>query len=97
MSGGHFDYDQYRIEDIAVGIDELVNSNEDQSINEWGETRGRNYPSEIIERFKEASHTLRQAASMAQRVDWLVSGDDGEDSFMKRWDKEVRPYWKDKL
>jgi hypothetical protein len=30
---------------------------------------------------------------MAQRVDWLVSGDDGEESFMRRWEKEVRPSW----
>jgi hypothetical protein len=30
---------------------------------------------------------------MAQRVDWLVSGDDGESSFLKRWLEEVRPYW----
>jgi hypothetical protein len=30
---------------------------------------------------------------MAQRVDWLLSGDDGEDSFLLRWDEEVRAYW----
>ena len=79
MSGGHFQYKQHRIEDIAVEIDEMVREN--------------NYPPEIIEKFREASHTLRQSAEMAQRVDWLVSGDDGEESFMRRWQKEVRPYW----
>jgi hypothetical protein len=30
---------------------------------------------------------------MAQRVDWLVSDDDGEESFMTRWDREVRQYF----
>ena len=40
-------------------------------------------------RFKIASHTLKKAATMAQRIDWLVSGDDGEDTFLKRWAKEV--------
>ena len=29
----------------------------------------------------------RQA--MVQRIDWLVSGDDGEDSFRERWGKDV--------
>jgi len=87
MSGGHFDYKQYNIEEIADEIEEMIASND--------EARGEGYPPEIIERFKEAAYTLRQAAEMAQRVDWLVSCDDGEESFMRRWDKEVRPYWKE--
>jgi len=52
---------------------------------------------ETIEKFREAAHTLRQAAEMAQRVDWLVSGDDGEDSFMRRWEKEVRHSWQNAI
>jgi hypothetical protein len=93
MSGGHFDYQQYRIEDMARDIDELIQSNDDETPHEYGGTIGRFYPPEIIERFKETAHTLRQAAEMAQRVDWLVSADDGEESFLRRWKKEVREYW----
>ena len=95
MSGGHFNYAQYRINDIAVEIDEVIESNNDQTPNEWGGKKGNEYPPAIIEKFKEAAHTLRQAQEMAQRVDWLLSGDDGEDSFLRRWDEEVRGYWKD--
>ena len=93
MSGGHFDYAQYRIDDIALEIDEVIESNDDQTPNEWGGKKGNEYPTAIIEKFKEAAHTLRQAQEMAQRVDWLLSGDDGEDSFLRRWDEEVRGYW----
>jgi hypothetical protein len=93
MSGGHFDYQQYRIEDIAVEIDEVIKSNDDESLDKWGQRRGNNYPPEIIEKFREAAHTLRQAAEMTQRMDWLLSGDDGEDCFLRRWDKEVRDYY----
>ena len=93
MSGGHFDYQQYRIEDIAVKIGEVIKSNNDESLDEWGQRRGNGYPPEIIEKFREATHTLRQAAEMAQRIDWLLSGDDGEDCFLRRWDKEVRDYY----
>lgn len=95
MSGGKFDYQQYRIEDIAVEIDDVIESNDDESLDEWGGHRGKNYPPEIIEKFREAAHTLRQAAEMAQRVDWLLSGDDGETSFLRRWKNEVRQYWQD--
>jgi hypothetical protein len=93
MSGGHFNYQQYRIEDIAVEIDELIAANDDETLDQYNTRRGNGFPSDIIEKFKEASHTLRQAAEMAQRVDWLVSGDDGLHCFMRRWDEEVRPYW----
>jgi hypothetical protein len=89
MSGGHFDYAQYRIEDIARGIEELIASNDDESLNEWGDRRGHGYSPETIEKFKLAVDTLRIAATMAQRIDWLVSGDDGEESFHRRWDEEL--------
>lgn len=97
MSGGHFEYQQYRIEDIAREIDGLIESNDDSTPHTYGGTIGNFYPPEIIERFKEAAYTLRQAAEMAQRVDYLVSGDDGEESFMRRWTEEVRPSFNCKL
>ena len=62
---------------------------DDKTLNEWGYCCGKGYDKEIIEKFKLAVHTLRKAAIMAQRVDWLVSGDDGEDSFHRRWDEEL--------
>ena len=93
MSGGHFIYAQYHVEEIAREIESLIETNDDETLDEWGGRRGRNYPPEVIDRFREAAHTLYQAAEMAQRVDWLVSGDDGEGSFLKRWLEEVSPYW----
>ena len=89
MSGGHFDYQQYRCHDIATMIDELIASNDDESLDEFGNRRGHGYGPEIIELFKLASRTLKRAGTMAQRIDWLVSGDDGEDTFLRRWEKEV--------
>ena len=87
MSGGHFDYQQYRIEDIATEIEHLIESNDNQSLNEYGDKRGREYSQETIAKFKEAVVMLRCAAEAAQRIDWLVSGDDGEDDFHSRWDE----------
>lgn len=89
MSGGHFYYQQHRCHDIATMIDELVASNDDETLDEYGQMRGMDYGPEIIERFVLASRTLRRAAAMAQRIDWLVSGDDGEEAFLRRWKEEV--------
>ena len=77
MSGGHFDYKQNLLEDIAAEIDKLV------AHNMVGD------PPLIVAKFQETAKTLRLAAAMAQRVDWLVSGDDGYVSFLERWEKEV--------
>lgn len=93
MSGGHFDYMQCHCSQMADQIDEIIARNEDETLDKWGRKRGTFYTIETIEKFKEAAHTLRQAGEMAQRVDWLVSDDDGEESFHRRWKEKVRPYW----
>lgn len=90
MSGGRFNYDQYRIGDIACTIQEFINSNDDETTNEWGDTIGRGYPAEVIERFREAVTYLRLAELYAHRIDWLLSGDDAEDSFLRRLDDELQ-------
>lgn len=89
MSGGHFDYQQYRIGDIAEGVEELIASNNDDSINRWGDTVGRFYSEETIAEFRKGLHYLRLAQIYAQRIDWLVSCDDGEESFHSRLKEEL--------
>ena len=89
MSGGHFDYQQYRMHDIAAKITELINSNDDKALDRWGDPVGRGYCPATIAGFKEAVRFLRIAEIYAQRVDWLVSGDDGEDSFHSRLADEL--------
>jgi hypothetical protein len=89
MSGGHFDYDQYKIGDIADEIEGLIVNNDSTEKDEWGSDKGLHFAPETIEKFKEALATLRRAQIMAQRVDWLVSGDDGEESFHRRWREEM--------
>ncbi len=88
MSGGHFNYDQYKLGRIADEIEYLVETNDCEDLNEWGHTIGRHYPPAIINRLKRAVETLKKGQAMAQRIDWLVSGDDGEDNFLRRWEEE---------
>lgn len=89
MSGGHFNYNQHFIRDISDEVEQLIFTNDDDTLDRWGECVGRGYAPEIIEKFKEALVVLRKAEAMAQRIDWLVSGDDGDESFLKRWDEEL--------
>ena len=90
MSGGHFDYQQYRIGQIADDIQLLIDNNDSMERNEWGDPRGRNYPEEVLDKFREAVKVLRTAQVYAQRIDYLVCGDDGEESFLKRLEKELK-------
>jgi len=101
MSGGRFEYNQYKIRMIADDIEqEIIDSGRVKTEEELKEeSRWREnwwyekypedlshyeYPQEIIEEFKNAVLALHTAEVYAQRVDWLLSGDDGEESFLKR-------------
>jgi len=89
MSGGHFNYSQYRLQEIADEIQQVVETNDSTELNEWGGCIGREYTPETIARFNEAIKVLKAAQVYAQRIDWLLSGDDGEDSFHARLAKDM--------
>jgi hypothetical protein len=44
---------------------------------------------EVVEEFKKGLKILKMASIYAQRIDWLLSGDDGEESFKKRLKEEL--------
>jgi len=92
MSGGHFDYQQYRFEHIADDIEQIILTNDSTEKNEYGDRIGYDYPPEIIEHFKEAVILCRKAAIYVQRIDWLVSGDDGDESFLRRLKDDLNKF-----
>ena len=75
MSGGHFDYHQYRIREIAESVEDIIQNYE--------------YPPEVLEKIKEGSDTLKKAEIYAQRIDWLISGDDGPETILKRLKEDL--------
>ena len=141
MSGGHFNYYQDRIPDIADSIERKIRRNEDgikcwdakeeygvsyrPGDSEWVYTSWKtdnkyrvpqkniidrepyyygdddgvpifdkpdgwsNYPPEILDIFKEAVKKLKEAAVYAQRIDWFLSGDDGEESLIRRLKEDL--------
>jgi hypothetical protein len=81
MSGGYFDYDQHRLQDMIDKIQHVINEND---TTEW-----YNYSQDTINEFKNAIDILKIAYVYTQRIDWLVSADDSEDTFHKRLAEEM--------
>ena len=89
MSGGHFNYKQYELNMLADEVERLIATNDDSRLNDWGDRIGAGYSLETIAKFSECAAALRRCEAMLQRIDWLHSGDDGEETFHERWKKEV--------
>lgn len=47
------------------------------------------YDDETMTLLKEGIRKLKEAEIYAQRIDWLLSGDDGEESFKKRLKEQL--------
>jgi hypothetical protein len=90
MSGGHFNYKQHSLLDMADDIGSAILNNDITEKNEWGDNIGNRYSPETIAEFEVAVKVLMWAYVYAQRIDWLLSGDDGEDSFHKRLQAQLK-------
>ena len=114
MSGGHFDYNQYRIDDIANSIEDYIYGHplEEEDIGHYiqdNEIKNeekeyiiknkhtlpnrREYSEETIEEFKKGLDILRKAYIYAQRIDYLLSGDDDEKLFHERLKEDFEKYY----
>lgn len=102
MSGGHWDNQQWHIDNIADGIEqEVITSGKPIPKQKWDyyerqeyeETHKQPmnyaYPESTLRRMEEAVYALKRASIYAQRVDYLLSGDDGEESFEERLQNEL--------
>ena len=96
MSGGHFDYKQRNLKEIADSIQRVIDDNLKEVKNEdrWHEVWDDriyyyDYPEEVIAKFKEGVELLLKAQVYAQRIDWLLSGDDGEKTFLERLEEDL--------
>lgn len=92
MSGGHFnnnDYIYYRVHQFADELENEIENN--QKENEYGYSP--DYSPEVIEILKKQIPEINRIAKIMKAIDYLYSGDHGEDSFlevMKRIEKESK-------
>jgi len=76
MSGGYFDYKQYAMIEIAETIGSDI-----ATVDRLSKT--------TLEIMKDAYRQIRIAHIYAQRVDWMLSGDDSEDIMHKRLEEDI--------
>jgi len=72
MSGGTFEYKNNYIGEIAEELQEYIDTNDDID-----------YPfsQATINEFVYARNLLVKADKLVHRIDWLIAGDDGEETF----------------
>ena len=101
MSGGEFDYIQSRLEwEVIDVIQNIINNNNKEiplkdrlpfiNYEKYPEDKlYSNYSNETIQEFKNGIEAIKKAYVYIQRIDWLLSGDDGEDNFHKRLKEDL--------
>ena len=105
MSGGRFNYENKRLwEYIEFIQNEICKNGKELSdkkkkelcvcdpnylIDNPGEKFYHKYPDEIIEQFKQAIKIIHYANIYAERIDYYVCGDDGDEQFLLRLKEEL--------
>lgn len=91
MSGGYFEYNQYKIYQIAEELEDVILKNGKKRVRResWEDENYYEYPPEVIAKFKEGLEILKKAHIYTHRIDWLLSGDDGEETFLERLESDL--------
>lgn len=91
MSGGHFgDYDYYKVAQFADELEVEIQNNTKPDEYEYAP----NLSPETLKYLRKQLLKMRKMAEIMRHIDYLYSGDHGEDSFMHRV-KEVEKHWEE--
>lgn len=90
MSGGTFNHDDYHISRIANEIEDIIVKNDSTEKDEYGYEVGHHYSAETLKKFQRAVDLLCVASVFVHRIDWLLAGDDGEDTFHERLEHDLK-------
>ena len=81
MSGGSFDYAYCKVhqfaDDLGLRLDEV------NAVNEWGDKPNK-VSEEAHAKLRSIERLTRHVAQLMREVEWLYSGDTGDESFMER-------------
>jgi hypothetical protein len=83
MSGGYFKYEQFKLQQIADDIEQLIVENDET---EWD----YKFKPETLYELETAVNLLRRAYIYVQRIDYLVSSDDSEATFLRRLNEQLK-------
>jgi len=77
MSGGYFDYEQGRMQSMADRLASVIETNDE-------------FSQETLAEFLKGLVLLRAAAVYLERIDFLLSSDDSEETFHKRLKEDLK-------
>ena len=86
MSGGYYNY--YNFQEIIDCIEENIQNNDIEPIPQEYFTPN-NFKDETIKEFKKGVEYLKIAYIYAKRIDYLLSHDDGEETFHTRLSEDL--------
>jgi hypothetical protein len=105
MSGGKWQYVQYRLTDVIEDIErEIEKSGKSKTKEELKDESWRGddwytkypedlnhykYPDEVINEFKKGLELVKLAQIYIHRIDWLLCGDNGDETFLERLKEEL--------
>lgn len=105
MSGGKWEYVQYRLTDVIEDIErEIQKSGKPKTKEELKDESWRDvdwytkypedlnhykYPDEVINEFKKGLELVKLAQIYIHRIDWLLCGDNGDETFLERLREEL--------
>jgi hypothetical protein len=76
MSGGYFDYEQCRMQNMADRLASVIETNDE-------------FSKETLAEFRKGLVLLTAAAVYLERIDFLLSSDDSEETFHKRLKEDL--------
>lgn len=82
MSGGHLrpEYCYYQVSQFADELEHAIENNDRKD--EWGYCHG--YGEDVLSYLREQVVVIRKMSQVMRDIDYLYSGDHGEDSFLER-------------
>ena len=100
MSGGYFNHNQYAIDCIIFQLEDTLEKQGKPVTNGlFSEEYYAQYPQDryypvysekLQQEIKKAIKYLKKAKIYAHRIDWFLSGDDSEETFYERLNKELK-------
>lgn len=93
MSGGAFDYKQHTLQDLIDDMNTLIERLDKEPIDSFECNSLKNFvknPDDLKNKIRENIGYLKRAFLFTNSLDWLISGDDGEEKFYEKLDVEMK-------
>lgn len=89
MSGGRFNYLQFRVKEISETLKEIIDRQGKPFEDEWEQGEYETFPPDVQQIMLDGIKAIDRAFVYIQRIDWFLCGDDGKDSLIERLKEDL--------